>query len=101
MAKYGRNSVWVPKDFRGTHGTGILKSILKVKIRFKEFIRFNLGTGEDIQFWDDVWCGPFALKEDFNSIFSIANVQSGLVMNFFLFEGDGAWNVSLRRNLND
>lgn len=44
MAKYGSTSVWVPKEFRGTHRTRIWKSILKVKNRFRELIRFNLGT---------------------------------------------------------
>lgn len=77
VAKYGSTSVWDPKDVRGSHGTDIWKSILKVKKRFRESIRFSLGAGEDIQFWEDAWCGPSALKVDFNSIFSIAIVQSG------------------------
>lgn len=44
MAKYHCSSVWFPMDTRGAHGTHLLKSILKVKKRFSEFIRFNLDS---------------------------------------------------------
>lgn len=50
MAKYGCTLVWVPRDTRGTHGIGLWKSILKVKNRFRDFIRFHLGSGDDVQF---------------------------------------------------
>lgn len=39
------------------HDCGIWKSIIKVKETFWRFIRFQLGYGHNINFWNDLWIG--------------------------------------------
>lgn len=72
VTKYGLNSNWGPKEVCDSYGTRIKKSILKGDEKFWRFIKFRLGLGEEIGFWEDSYCGDNPLKEDFTSIYNLA-----------------------------
>lgn len=62
-------------------------------------VSFKVGKGDSIWFWGDVWCSPSSsLKEAFPSISSLeGSVRDHLVRH----EERVAWNLHLRRPLND
>lgn len=74
---------------------------MKGKERFDIFIKFKVGSGEEIWFWDDIWCGNSPLKDEFGSIFLLASNRQDIVADNFKHVGGGVWCPSLRRNLND
>lgn len=65
MVKYGCNSNWDSKEVSGTHGIGIWKSILEGKEWFGRFIRFKVGSKEEVRFLEDIWCGNSPLKDNY------------------------------------
>ncbi|KAL9671156.1 hypothetical protein QQ045_008722 [Rhodiola kirilowii] len=44
----------------------------EVGIAFREGLKLKLGRGMDILFWEDVWVGDKALKEQYPKLFSLA-----------------------------
>lgn len=65
------------------HGCGIWKSIQKLRVNFWNYIRFNLGSGREIRFWEDRWIGEVPLKVAFKNLFSLVADPNGLVVDFF------------------
>lgn len=61
VAKYGDHSVWESKEVRA-YGTGVWKSILNGNDQFNRFVRVKVGSGKDILFWKDLWCGSTPLR---------------------------------------
>lgn len=61
-----------------------------MKERFSNFIRFNLGSREDIQFWEDLWCGFIPLKDKFRYVFLIPNNKVGSMVENFDSRGEGS-----------
>ncbi|XP_058082474.1 uncharacterized protein LOC131230587 [Magnolia sinica] len=65
-------------------------------------IRFNIGKGDNILFWEDVWMGDQALKHAFTDIYHLApNRLISIADNYYLQGNDIVWNLSIRRNLRD
>lgn len=71
---------------------------MKVKNEFWKFIRFNLGSGQEIKFWEDVWVGESPLKEEFSGLFSLVTGKKATAADSFDFEGS-VWNPRFRRNI--
>lgn len=101
VARYGLLFEWNRKDVRNGYGTGNWKSILKGKFDFWKFIRFKLGSGKVIRFWEDLWGGELPLRYEFRSIYNLALNQEGSVVDNFDVINGGGWIPRLRRNLND
>lgn len=57
--------------------------------------------GEEVWFWDDIWCGNSSLKYDFRNIFLLVINRQGVVTDNFMRVGEGVYYPRLRRNLND
>ncbi|KAK1261940.1 putative ribonuclease H protein [Acorus gramineus] len=76
--------------------------ILEGKMEFMEAIRWELGAGDNIDFWKDTWLGDSSLAVRFPSIHRIALISGGVASEFWSRQGDnGYWEVLVRRNLND
>lgn len=56
---------------------------MKVKNEFFERGSFNLGNGEQIRFWDDVWLGQITLRNEFPSLYAIASNKNLTVAEVF------------------
>lgn len=91
---------WLLKDPRDGYGTGWWKFILLCK-EFLKFIRFKLGLGVAIRFWEDIWCGDIPLKVELNGIYSLVVNKYGSVADNFEFGDGGGWISCLRKNFND
>jgi hypothetical protein len=64
---------WRSGDITGSHGVGLWKYICMGWQIFRRHVKFDLGDGSKIHFWDDVWCGDRALKEAFPRLFTITS----------------------------
>lgn len=49
--------------------------------------RLELGRGNKISFWHDIWCGELPLKLRFPNIFAIARIKDLMVCDAFCSEG--------------
>jgi hypothetical protein len=65
---------------------------------FCSHIRFELGNGSKIRFWDDVWCGEMTIKEAFPVLYGIAREKDAFVAaHLNSSNGSLQWDVSFIR----
>lgn len=65
-------------------------------------IKWKLGQGNMINFWEENWVGDGNLKGRFPNIFSIAQNKNLLVEAAYqVSNGMVVWSINLNRNLND
>lgn len=83
---------------RVRHGCGIWKSIMMVKKEFWKFVRFKLGSDQEIKFWEDIWVGEDPLKEKFSGLFAMVTDKKATITDSFYFE-PSVWNPRFRRNV--
>lgn len=100
VARFGERSCWEAREVRVRHGCGIWKSISAIKEMFWKYIRFHLGSGVSIRFWEDIWVGDSPLKDNFLNIFRLALDPRASVSNCF-DASRWVWDLGLCRNPND
>ncbi|KAG2720367.1 hypothetical protein I3760_02G032600 [Carya illinoinensis] len=102
-AKYGRIwGNWCTNEIKGVFGVGLWKSIRKGWGDFVRNTNLKVGTGSNISFWHDVWCGDLALKLAFPRLFRIATCKGAAVADSYLFTNNMLnWNVDFSRDLQD
>lgn len=75
---------------------------MKAAMDFRHGIKFEVGSGTRIRFWNDRWCTNRCLMLESPSLFSIARNKDAKVTYCCVpSENGGAWRVDLRRRLND
>jgi hypothetical protein len=75
------DNLWVDgvlMRFMGCMVWGFGKMSGRVGVSF-QVIRFEVGDGNKIRFWHDVWCGDQALKEACSDLYSIVCVKDASV----------------------
>lgn len=65
-----------------------------------KFVRFKLGSGREIRFWEDRWLGENPLNESFKFLHSLALDPFDRVVDLFDMVGN-IWVPRLHKNLND
>ena len=70
---------------------------------FSRYIQFEVVLGNQVQFWQECWCGDQTLREDFPILFEIAiDREASTEFNLVRQQGgERSWDVSLLRDLND
>jgi uncharacterized protein (DUF779 family) len=58
---------------------GVWKHIRRGWEKFRNFVRFEVGSGSNISFWQDWWCGDGSLKQCFPALFCIVRNKDALV----------------------
>jgi hypothetical protein len=103
VAKYGVDwGGWRSGAISGSHGVGLWKFICMGWQNFRRFCKFDVGEGSKIRFWDDIWCGERALKEEFPSLFSIARFKEASIANNMEPSNISIqWNIQFTRLLHD
>ncbi|KAL9662535.1 hypothetical protein QQ045_027368 [Rhodiola kirilowii] len=78
----------------------IVKGNSEVALAFKEGLKLKLGRGEKISFWEDVWLGERALKDQYPKLHQLAvnNKTSVREMGDWI-GGTWQWHLKFRRNL--
>ncbi|KAL4308799.1 hypothetical protein GQ457_01G003850 [Hibiscus cannabinus] len=106
-AKYGFDSLsLMPKQLSDRKASwlwrGIAKPLSNSNDLFSSGIRFKLGDGSRIEFWEDFWTEVRTLKEAFPRIFNLSVKKSGKVGQFGHKESDKwVWSIATRRELFD
>lgn len=86
----------------GKHGSGLWRSICAGGEKWSSCIKWKLGRGNKIIFWEDVWTDGGCLKERFPRIYALAQNKNMTVEAASAGERSGGdWEVAVTRNLND
>jgi hypothetical protein len=103
VAKYGSNwGGWRSGVISGSHGVGLWKFICMGWHNFRRFFKYDVGEGSKIRFWDDIWCGERALKEEYPRLFSIARFkEASIADNMERFSNSTQWNIQFTRLIHD
>jgi hypothetical protein len=93
---------WCTKQVETPFGVGVWKHIRRGWELFSKFIRFEVGDGTRIRFWQDVWCGDQPLKESFPVLFRIARNKEAWVSDHMqIMNEEIHWNVQFFREVQD
>ena len=93
---------WLNRAPRGSFRVGLRKDINKESRQLKQDIRFMVGDGTRISFWEDNWCGDKPLCDAFPSLFALACSKRAKVAEVWdLSRGEGAWMPTFVRPFND
>jgi mannosylglycoprotein endo-beta-mannosidase len=102
-AKYGcMIGDWHTSVGRGPYGVSLWRFISKGWGVFSKHIRFKVGSGAQISFWHDVWCGELPLSITFPMVYSVSHCKEAMVAEYLIeVGGDVTWNVPFSRAAND
>ena len=102
-AKYGQEDYgWRTKKAVGACGVGVWKEILKEAGWCWDKMGFNVGKGNKISFWTDVWCGDATLSQRFPHLYILAANRNAKVEDLWDQNvGEGGWNLCFIRDFND
>ena len=65
-------------------------------------LKFEVGDGTRVRFWDDVWCTDGPLKSAYSELFRIARAKDAFVAdNFHCRGGSIHWEVTFSRLAQD
>jgi hypothetical protein len=93
---------WCSKEVLGSFGVGVWKHIRRGWEDFRNFVRFEVGSGANISFWHDRWCGDSSLKQCFPALFCIVRNKDAMVAeNLVVLNGVVQWNVLFTRHIQD
>jgi len=81
-AKFGSlKGGWCSIEVSGSYGVGAWKYIRKGWEKFCNYVRFVVGDGSHISFWQDWWCGERSLKHCYPVLYSIVRNKAAMVVD--------------------
>jgi hypothetical protein len=103
MVKYGAlEGGWASKMPTGTYGVGLWKFIRSGWNKFSRMLKYEVGDGTRIRFWDDVWCIDSPLKSAYPELYRIARAKDAFVADNFQCRGNSIhWEVTFSRLAQD
>ena len=102
-AKYGNEwGGWCTKSVLGAYSVCLWKFIRSGWLNFSKFLRYDVGDGTRVKFWDDVWCRDRPLKEAFPDLYNISRTRDASVSEVLCYaNGSIFWDLQFRRLVND
>ena len=102
-AKYGNEwGGWCTKSVFGAYGVCLWKFIRSGWLNFSKFIRYDVGDGTRVKFWDDVWCRDCPLKEVFPDLYNISRSRDASVSEVMrCANGRISWDMQFHCLVND
>jgi hypothetical protein len=73
---------WCSKEVGGPYRVGVWKCIRRGWDSFKQYVRFEVGNGSQVLFWQNVWCGELPLKIVLPALFTIACAKMSYLRNW-------------------
>jgi hypothetical protein len=101
--KYGSmRGGWCSKEVGGSFGVEVWKCIRRGWDAFAAHVRFEVGDGSKVLFWNDVWCEDLPLKTLFPELFIIACGKDAWVEENMQIQNDTIlWNILFIRPVHD
>lgn len=100
--KYGVVSEWEANTPVRPYGCGCWRVIMKVAEDFKQGMKFEIGSGSRVHFWKDKWGMDRPLMLESPSLFNMVRNKDVKVADCWVSSREGgAWNIGLRRSLNN
>jgi hypothetical protein len=101
--KYGSlEGGWCSKMPTGPYGVGLWKFIHSGWDKFSRMLKFEVGDGSRIRFWDDVWCTDGSLRDAYLELFRLARDKEACVADNFQRLGASIhWEVTFSRLAQD
>lgn len=86
----------------GAYGLGLWKGICKGYEVFQKNVTMLVGRGDRVQFWKDVWVGETPLEAIFPTMYQLAGLKEGTILQHYALNGkEISWRLHLRRSLFD
>ena len=87
---------------RGTHRNP-WKAISSGIEKFKSFIRYKVGMGNSIRFWEDTWVGDTPLVSLYPQLYRISCNTNALIASIIHWNSfdSFSWDLEFRTNLNE
>jgi hypothetical protein len=64
---------WCSNEVSSSYRVGVLKNIRRGCGVFSRFVRFEVGDGSKIRFWQHIWCDDQTLKAYFPALLNVAH----------------------------
>jgi hypothetical protein len=77
-------------------GSQFWRGLHKIKYTCQKGLKYVVGNGRKVRFWEDVWLGECPLKLRFNRLYEISREQKWVVAKVL---ERGEINLSFRRRL--
>ncbi|KAJ7964039.1 Ribonuclease H [Quillaja saponaria] len=94
QGKYFHDKQFLTTDVK-PYNSFTWKSIMKGCEVLKQGIKWRLGNGEDIEFWNDIWLDNFILRELAINLVPVEHLQWKVSEYIF----DGKWKLNILRGL--
>ncbi|KAJ7982509.1 Ribonuclease H [Quillaja saponaria] len=94
QGKYFHDKQFLTADVK-PYNSFTWKSIMKGCEVLKQGIKWRLGNGEDIEFWNDIWLDNFILRELAINLVPVEHLQWKVSEYIF----DGKWKLNILRGL--
>ncbi|WMV33859.1 hypothetical protein MTR67_027244 [Solanum verrucosum] len=98
LNKYGQTEQWCTNAESTTYETSVWRSIRNLWPRLVKNSCYEVGAGNKILFWKDLWIGQEVLMQVFPDLASICTNLEVTVADSWSPQG---WNFFFRRHLND
>lgn len=93
-AKYGSPSLSArPMVVKQSYGVSLWKGIMATFDIFWNHIKIEVGMGENVSFWDDIWLGNEKLSTKFPNLFSLILDKEASVASYSLLITDGRFKL--------
>ncbi|XP_035544454.1 uncharacterized protein LOC108983424 isoform X2 [Juglans regia] len=93
---------WCTNEVRGGYGVGLWRYIRGGWQCFENNVRFVVGQGTRIKFWQNVWCGERSLERAFPALYNIAINREASIADLCVIAQDSfQWNILFTRANHD
>ncbi|RVW13676.1 putative ribonuclease H protein [Vitis vinifera] len=102
LALLNQSFTWQAKEGKWAVGVGVWKEILKESKWCWDNMIFQVGKGNTIRFWTEVWCSESGLSHYFPHLFGMAAQRNSTAEEMWdQNSSQGNWNLNFLRDFND
>uniref|UniRef100_A0A803QNN3 Reverse transcriptase zinc-binding domain-containing protein n=1 Tax=Cannabis sativa TaxID=3483 RepID=A0A803QNN3_CANSA len=104
-SRYGiAENCWDTQSGHRLSPRGPWKDISDLYGEFLELVKFKVGNGATIRFWEDIWIGETTLRSRFPDLAVVSKAKNMSIKDLVAIEGEvgncvASWNFKFRRNL--
>ena len=78
---------WCTKKVTNAYGVSLWRFIRGGWLNFSKLLRYDVGDGTRVKFWQHVWCGDCTLKKAFPYLFCVSRARDSSVAEVMCWFG--------------